>query len=257
MIGKEINNIGKVSLHSGEEKYVCPASNDELFILDGDFETNFNFTGEKVNSKEVKFLLPIPPGKFIGIGRNFPGEETGKESQFPNFFVKTANALSPHLADVTLPYIFGSSIAEGELGVIIAKKAKNIKVQEVQQYILGYSAICDLSGRDFIDGDVNAPVAVKKSCDGFAPIGPFININPLIRSFSIQTLVDDREVQFGSSNDMIYSIEKCISYISSLMTLEPYDIISMGTPNPKPTIKKGQTVKVIISEMPPLQFTLK
>lgn len=251
----DITQVGRISF-KGKTLFAMPHDSENLLILDGDFEKGFTKTANTAARASVKFLTPFDSNKYIGIGKNFPGGENEKNSSYPNFFIKTSNAIVPHLSVVKLPEIFGATVIEGEFGVVISKACKDIKESEVQDYILGYVPTCDLSGRDFVDGDENAPVAVKKSCDGFAPVGPFINLDTTIRFFDINTFVDDVQKQQGNSSEMIYSIEKCVSYISSLYTLNRFDIISMGTPNPKPKVNRDQNIKVNISGMEELTFTI-
>ena len=225
--------------------------------LSGDLLLGFEENDIYYDADSLVFLPPVIPSKFIGIGKNFPEKEGDKtDLNLPNFFIKAPNAVVGHQAEVKLPGVFGATVIEGEFAVILKKGGRDIEKSDVQSHILGYTTVCDLSGRDFIHPDEPVPVAVKKSCDGFAPIGPFITLEDSIKDFEIETFVDGEMVQKGNSSAMFFGIAECISYISSLMTLEPFDIISMGTPEPKPKVNRGQNVEVRVNGLGTLAFSI-
>jgi 2-keto-4-pentenoate hydratase/2-oxohepta-3-ene-1,7-dioic acid hydratase in catechol pathway len=248
--------VARVITKNQQIQFVKP-ENGRFKLLRGDLIHGFEEVETFFEEKSLSFLPPVIPSKFIGIGNNFPENDGDVNNlNLPNFFIKTPNAVVGHKSVVSLPHVFGSTVVEGEFAVILKKGGRNIPAEKVPEHILGYTVVCDLSGRDFIYPREQIPVAVKKSCDGFAPIGPLLTLDNQLREFTIKTYVDGRQVQIGHSSSMFFDIPTCIAYISSLMTLEPYDIISMGTPEPKSIVTRGQTVQVDVESLGVLEFVI-
>jgi 2-keto-4-pentenoate hydratase/2-oxohepta-3-ene-1,7-dioic acid hydratase in catechol pathway len=197
-----------------------------------------------VDFSEAEFLPPVPATKLIGIGANFPGEEPPGPDPYPSFFIKPPSAFAAHLATVELPHVFRSMVAEGELGLVLKRRCRNLDPSDVPDVILGWTIVNDLSGRESSLSVV--PPAVKKSSDGFAPMGPYVNLDPAIRPFTITTRRNGEIVQYGSTDVLRFGVVDCLIYISSIMTLEPYDIVALGTPPPKPPLIPGDEVMVEI-----------
>jgi 2-keto-4-pentenoate hydratase/2-oxohepta-3-ene-1,7-dioic acid hydratase in catechol pathway len=227
----------------GRVYYAKPEGQD-LALLSGSPIDGLVESGVHVTMKEVRFLPPVPATKLIGIGANFPGEAPMGSDPYPSFFVKPPSAFTGHLAVVELPHVFRSVVAEGELGVVIRRRCHNLRPEEVQAVILGWTVVNDLSGRDSTLSVV--PPAVKKSADGFAPMGPYLSLDPVIRSFSLTTWRNGEVVQRGSTADLRFGVVECLVHISSIMTLEPYDVVALGTPPPKPSLIPGDEVTVEI-----------
>jgi 2-keto-4-pentenoate hydratase/2-oxohepta-3-ene-1,7-dioic acid hydratase in catechol pathway len=181
----------------------------------------------------------------IGIGANFPGETPLGPDPYPSFFVKPPSAFTGHLAVVELPRVFRSVVAEGEVGVVVKRRCHNLRPEEVASVILGWTVVNDLSGRDSTLEVV--PPAVKKSADGFAPMGPYVNLDPTIRPFMLTTWRNGEVVQQGSTTDLRFGVVDCLVHISSIMTLEPYDVVALGTPPPKPSLDPGDEVAVEVN----------
>ena len=223
---------------------VCYARPDgaELILLSGSPIDGLAATSEHVPANDVRFLPPVPATKLIGIGANFPGEEPAGPDPYPSFFIKPPSAFTGHLATIGLPHIFRSVVAEGEVGVVVKKRCRSLRPDEVQAAILGWTVVNDLSGRDSTLNVV--PPAAKKSADGFAPMGPYLNLDPSIRTFRITTWRNGEVVQQGSTADLRFDVVECLTYVSSILTLEPYDVIALGTPPPKPLLVPGDEVAV-------------
>lgn len=214
----------------------------ELRLLSGSPIDGFVATDVQVMPEEVKFLPPVPATKLIGIGANFPGEPPLGPDPYPSFFVKPPSAFTGNLAVVRLPPVFRSVVAEGEVGVVIRKRCRHLRPGDVPAAILGWTVVNDLSGRDSTLSVV--PPAVKKSADGFAPMGPYVSLDPAIRPFQLTTWRNGEVVQQGSTADLRFGVVECLVYISSIMTLEPYDVVALGTPPPKPALVPGDVVAV-------------
>lgn len=198
----------------------------------------------EVAPEEVRFLPPVPATKLIGIGANFPGEPPAGPDPYPSFFMKPPSAFAGHLAVVRLPLIFRSVAAEGEVGVVVRRRCRNLRPEDVPGAILGWTIVNDLSGRDSSLSVV--PPAAKKAADGFAPMGPYLSLDPAIRPFQLITRRNGELVQQGSTADLRFGVVECLVHLSSIMTLEPYDVVALGTPPPKPLLMPGDEVEVEI-----------
>ena len=143
---------------------------------------------------------------------------------------------------------------EGELAVVIGKKAKDVSEKEAAGCVFGYTILNDVSARDFQFKDNQWTRG--KGFDTFAPTGPCIttkNQLPDTTNLSIQTWVNRELRQNGSTRDMIFNIAQIIYHLSRVMTLEPGDIISTGTPSgvgmamkPQTWLQNGDTVRIEI-----------
>lgn len=225
--------------------YYAKPEGEGFILLQGSPLDGFTESRLYVAMGDVRFLPPVPATKLIGIGANFPGETPLGPDPYPSFFIKPPSAFTAHLAAVELPHVFRSAVAEGEVGIIVRRRCRNLAAQEVQSAILGWTVVNDLSGRDSILKVV--PPAVKKSADGFAPMGPYVNLDPTIRPFSLTTWRNGEVVQQGSTADLRFGVVDCLVYVSSIMTLEPYDIVALGTPPPKPSVVSGDEVAIEVS----------
>ncbi len=179
---------------------------------------------------------PIPdPDKIICIGLNYAdhANEAGlAQTQVPLFFAKFRNSLIGPTSTILLPHVSNQIDYEGELAVIIGTPCKEVSEQEALQYVAGYSIMNDVSARD-LQMQTSQFIA-GKALDTFAPIGPGMVLAsdvPDPQNLLLTTKVNGQVVQHASTATMIFSVARIISFLSSLMTLEPGDIIATGTPS--------------------------
>ncbi|CAN7325127.1 fumarylacetoacetate hydrolase family protein [Paenibacillus sp. LjRoot56] len=174
------------------------------------------------------------PNKIICVGLNYRrhAEETNAQiPQFPILFNKFNNALASHGEDISLPKVSEKVDYEAELAIVIGKTAKYISKEQALSHVFGYCNANDLSARDL---QVRTQQwLLGKSCDQFAPIGPYIVTadeigNP--NDLEIKTVVNGEVRQHSNTSDMIFYCDEIVSYISQHMTLMPGDIILTGTP---------------------------
>ena len=206
---------------------------------------------------EIEFLSPIPKPMhdIICLGVNYAAHaaEFGREApEVPVYFGKRASTTTGHLqtfdghleVDEALDY-------EAELAVIIGKKAKKIKPEEVEDYIFGYSVFNDITLRNVQKR--HNQWYLGKGVDGFAAMGPWIITKDELKmpfSLSLQSRVNGELRQSSNTDLMVHGINKVIAQMSQCMTLYPGDIIATGTPsgvgmgfNPPKTLKKGDVVE--------------
>ncbi|MBB4917499.1 fumarylacetoacetate hydrolase family protein [Streptosporangium saharense] len=215
--------------------------------------------GETVPVDDLELLAPVAnPSKILCVGLNYldHAEESGVEPPArPLLFAKFPNALRADGAVVEVPQdLSGELDYEGELGVVIGRRARNVALDEALGHVLGYVAVNDLSARDaqFSDGQWLR----GKSADGFCPVGPVVTLAGDVadpQALRIVTRLNDQVVQDGSTEKMIFSVAEIISYASRYLTLEPGDLILTGTPpgvgfarKPPLLVKDGDTVTVTV-----------
>ncbi len=184
----------------------------------------------------VELGPPVPdPDKIICIGLNYAdhANEAGMaQTGVPLFFAKFRNALVGPSAPIVLPRVSREIDYEGELAVVIGQRCKEVSEQEALQYVAGYSVFNDVSARDL--QTQTSQFTAGKALDTFAPMGPGIVLASAIpdpQALLLTTKVNGQVVQHASTADMIFSVAKVIAFLSSLMTLEPGDIIATGTPS--------------------------
>ncbi|MCY0873324.1 MAG: fumarylacetoacetate hydrolase family protein [Acidianus infernus] len=204
-----------------------------------------------------KFLPAIFPGKVFLPAVNFRSHS--KESSIdppkqPYFFMKGNNSIIAHGDSIIIPKGVRKVDYEGEIGIIIGKRGKYIKKEEAMDYVFGFTIINDVSFRDYQFPEIH-PYGLNwvmgKSLDTSLPLGPWVvSKDEITFPLEIITRVNGKIVQKGSTEDMIFSIEELISYLSNGITLEPGDIITTGTPagvaefGNKEYLKPGDVVEV-------------
>jgi len=216
-----------------------------------------SFDGKKyhLNLDELTPLLPMRPGKIIGVARNWKkhAKEQGKElPASPIYFTKSSNcAIGPEEA-ITFSKDIGRVDHEGELGVVIGKTTKGVKESSADLYIHSYTIVNDITARD-IQRELQAngyPWTAAKSLDSFAPIGPCLALPgrmlPLDKQ-KIEVKVNKKIRQKSILSEMNWSVPELIEVISKNITLEAGDVIACGTPSGIGPIEPGDEVTVQIS----------
>ena len=202
--------------------------------------------GEVLAIEDVELLAPCCPGKIVCVGLNYvehANELKMKLPEEPILFLKPPSAVIGPGAEIVVPKASGRVDYEGELGVVIGKRCKAIAADEVKKYILGCTCFNDVTARDLQEKDGQWTRA--KSFDTFAPFGPWIaSIDP--SNADIKTRVNGEVKQNSNTSDLIFGVPKLIEFISSVMTLEPGDVIATGTPPGVGRLEKGDIVEVEI-----------
>jgi 2-keto-4-pentenoate hydratase/2-oxohepta-3-ene-1,7-dioic acid hydratase in catechol pathway len=191
---------------------------------------------EVFQAATVELGPPIPdPDKIICIGINYAdhANEAGlAQTKVPLFFAKFRNSLTGPTSPILLPRVSSQIDYEGELAVIMAMRCKEVPEQKALQYVAGYTIMNDVSARD-LQMQTSQYIA-GKALDTFAPMGPGMVLEsdiPNPQALQLTTRVNGQVVQHASTASMIFSVAAIISFLSSLMTLEPGDIIATGTPS--------------------------
>jgi 2-keto-4-pentenoate hydratase/2-oxohepta-3-ene-1,7-dioic acid hydratase in catechol pathway len=185
---------------------------------------------------EVRFLRPLTsPSKVLAIGRNYAehAKETGGDvPTSPVAFVKTNNALNDPETPVTWSRAGSQKVDyEAELAVVIGRRARKVSEAEALHYVFGYTCCNDVTARDAQYGD--GQWVRGKSFDTFCPMGPVIVTTdelPDPQSLRVSCRVNGEIRQDASTKDMVFGVASLVSYLSQVITLEPGDVISTGTP---------------------------
>ncbi len=198
----------------------------------------------------ARLLPPCAPSKIVCVGRNYAehAKELGNEvPPEPLLFLKPPSSLIASGDAIVYPRLSQRVDFEGELGVVIGKRARHLKPADVREHILGYTVVNDLTARDLQRKD--GQFTRGKGFDTFCAVGPCIvpEAEADFASFRIRTLVDGQVKQDGSVTDMLFSVDAIIAYITAVMTLEAGDLIATGTPPGVGPILPGSMVRVEIA----------
>lgn len=186
---------------------------------------------------EDAHFLPVVsrPGKIVCVGVNYGRhvKECGQSlPDAPVLFSKFATALSAHKDSVAIPRGVERLDYEAELVMVIGRRARHVAVDEAMDYVFGCTCGNDLSARDWQNR--SSQWLAGKTPDGFAPVGPWITtIDAMheIQDLEIACALNGQLRQYASTGDMIFSCAEIVSSVSSIMTLEPGDLIFTGTPD--------------------------
>lgn len=221
---------------------------EDVVEVEGDIFSSFKKTSRKHKLNDVKLLAPCQPSKIIAIGLNYKAhaEEFNKPlPKEPMIFMKPSTAVIGHGDEIVYPHHMSHRVDyEGELAIVIGKKAHMLKKEDVKNYILGYTCCNDVTARDLQGKDIQYTRA--KGFDTFAPIGPWIetDLNPM--DVRIETHLNGEKKQDTSTKDMIFDVYHLTSFVSCVMTLLPGDVITTGTPSGIGKMKPGNKVEVRI-----------
>ena len=220
----------------------------------GDMFNNPEKTAITINSNDVEILTPCQPSKVVGLWNNFHATAQKNNMEIPDhpwYFIKTSNTYAATNSVVRRPASCkGKILFEGELGVVIGKTCNQISIDNIADYIIGYTIINDVTAIDYLFTETSFDHWSRSKCfDGFGIFGPVIATDLHLDNLTLQTYLvgDERQTrQDYPINDMIFSPLQATSLISQDMTLYPGDIISCGTSLGAGAMKNGWKVEVTV-----------
>jgi 2,4-didehydro-3-deoxy-L-rhamnonate hydrolase len=240
----EIGNEKPGLLDSAGERIdasTCVKDYDEAFFASGGLEQlgawarSQGAAAPRVDAG-VRWAAPIArPSKIVCIGLNYRDHalETGAPiPPEPIVFFKATTALSGPYDDLVLPRGSMKTDWEVELAVVIGRRARYVAASEALDHVAGYTLHNDYSERAF-QLERGGQWVKGKSCDTFAPLGPFLCTRdevPDEQDISLWLSVNGESMQRGNTRSMIFGVRQLVSYVSEFMTLLPGDVISTGTP---------------------------
>ncbi|WP_347987846.1 fumarylacetoacetate hydrolase family protein [Methylomonas sp. AM2-LC] len=207
---------------------------------------------------DVKILSPVlRPGKFLGLGLNYPDHisETGfQKPEYPTIFTKQSTCVIGTEEAIHCPSVSEKLDYEGELAVVIGQRCRHVNVEDAHQVIAGYTICNDVTVRDW---QQRSPTwTLGKSFDTHGPLGPYlVTVDEIVdpHNLTLKTWVDGELRQNANTSEMIFNCYETIAYLTQVMTLEPGDVISTGTPSgvgvkmkPRGYLRPGQVVRIEI-----------
>ncbi len=245
------------SAHYGLVETAAGNNEDEITRLllqapqgsDGDVEGLPSRRMDRIPLAQASLVPPVQPSKIVCVGRNYRehAAELGNEvPQEPLLFFKPPSSLLPPGGTILRPKVSARTDYEGELGVVIARRCHRLaESEDVRPYILGYTCVNDFTARDLQNKDGQWTRA--KGFDTFCPVGPLVadGLDPWA-GVQVETRVNGDVRQSGNTRDFIFPLDAIIRYISQIMTLEPGDLISTGTPQGVGPVVAGDALEVSI-----------
>lgn len=254
------NNV-KLDVSSFVEDY-----NEDFFMNDGILKLQ-NWLKENqdkcpVIDNNIRIGPPLSrPSKIVCVGLNYAqhAAESGMDiPSEPVLFFKASSAIVGPYDPVIIPKNSSKTDWEVELAIVIGKKASYVSEEDALDYVAGYMLHNDVSEREF-QLERSGQWVKGKSCDSFAPIGPFIATCDEIEdpnNLKLWLKLNGKTMQNSSTSDFIFNVEQVVSYISQFMSLLPGDIISTGTPfgvglglNPPKYLKEGDVMELGIENL--------
>jgi 2-keto-4-pentenoate hydratase/2-oxohepta-3-ene-1,7-dioic acid hydratase in catechol pathway len=194
---------------------------------------------------DVRLLAPVLPSKIVAIGLNYrdhAAEQSKPAPTEPVIFIKPATAVVGPGDPIRLPSGVGRIDYETEVGVVIGKRASRVPRERAMDYVLGYTCVNDVTARDLQRRGFQ--YSHCKGYDTFAPVGPCIAVGLDGANLTVEGFLNDERRQASTTAQLIFPVEELIAYVTNIMTLEPGDIISTGTPSGIGVLSAGDTFTV-------------
>lgn len=218
---------------------------DTIRPLKGDLFAQPSETGQKVKLADVRLLAPCQPSKVIAVGLNYKSHLGERPSAtYPGLFAKLPTSIVGPEEAIIAPADAQNLHFEGELVVVIGRRAKHVSAADAPRYVFGVTAGNDVSERAWQKSDLQWFRA--KASDTFGPLGPAIVTGLNYGDLLLQTKVNGEVLQSQRTKDLIFDVPAIVSYISRFVTLEPGDVIYTGTPGTTRAMKPGDVVEVEI-----------
>ena len=229
-----------------------------LHLHDGGLFSKHKENGKTVAIADAEFLAPCDPKQFLGLWNNFH-ERRVLDKLFtpksPLIFVKLSSCITGHNTEISRPKGYEKRVKfEAELGVVIGKECFQVLVDDVDDYIFGYTCINDVTAPETLfEEEGFTHWCRSKSFPTFGPIGPFIETEIDPANLKIQAILDGELKQDYPVSDMIFSPQEIVSLISQDIKLLPGDVIACGTSSGAIDMLPGQTIEINIDGIGRLQ----
>ena len=232
---------------------------DKVKALEGNLFDTPVLTGRGYAASEIKLLVPCIPSKVLAVGLNYASHRVHVESaegvfvnvagrpvssNHPVVFAKFPTSLIPHGQDIVLPADATNVHFEGELVLIVGKRAKHVPMEQATSHVFGVTIGNDLVDREWLLGDLQWFRA--KGSDDFGPIGPAVVTGLDYGHLKLETRVNGEVRQSSNTSELVFSPDQILSYCSQYVTLLPGDVIFTGTPGKTQRIERGDTIDVEI-----------
>jgi 2-keto-4-pentenoate hydratase/2-oxohepta-3-ene-1,7-dioic acid hydratase in catechol pathway len=239
-------------------RYVADGATHYGRLRDGDFARlsaapweGGRETGERDRAASVRLLAPVAPTKIICVGLNYRAHiaesVTGAHREAPPeplLFLKPPSALLASGEAIRYPKGVTRLDPEGELAIVIGRRARAVPRERGLDCVAGYTCFNDVSARNYQKSDGQWTRA--KGFDTFAPLGPWVVVGLEAGALAIECRVNGETRQRGNTRDLLFPVPELIRFISSIMTLEPGDVIASGTPAGVAPVQVGDRIEVEI-----------
>jgi 2-keto-4-pentenoate hydratase/2-oxohepta-3-ene-1,7-dioic acid hydratase in catechol pathway len=240
--------------HAGTTAYGI-LRGETITRLDGQLFSSPRETDETVSLSDVRLLAPCEPSKVIAVGLNYQSHLGDREpAEYPGLFAKYPTSIVGPEAEIVMPRDSRNLHYEGELVVVIGKRAEDVSVEAAADYIFGVAAGNDVSERDWQRDDLQWLRA--KASDTFGPIPPAIVSGLDYNDLLLETRVNGETRQSERTRDLIFDVETIVSYVSRYVTLLPGDVIFTGTPGSTMALQTGDVVEVDLEGVGVLRNTV-
>ena len=244
---------------SGTPKFGA-LQDDLITVYDGTMFEKPRVTTETVPLSTVTLLTPTEPTKMVALWNNYYASANKQGLNIPKeplYIIKPSSSLLPSGGVIRRPSSYsGRIVYEGELGIVIGRRCKEVSVDEAEDYIFGYTCINDVTALELIKKDESFEQWTRaKSFDTFGVFGPVVatGLNP--NELIVKTTLNGRERQNYPVSDIIFPPAQLVSLCSQNMTFFPGDVIACGTSIGVLPMKPGATVEVSIDGIGTLSNT--
>ena len=239
---------------AGDEIFYGEVRGDDVHILAKPYWIEIELTGEVRKLANLVVDLPVAPSKLIAVGLNYAdhiAEMKRTPLGTPLIWFKAPTSLLPHKGVIEIAFPQHQTDYETELGIIIGRAAKNVPVEQADNFIFGYTVGLDISDRDLQKSEKQ--FGRCKSFDTYTPIGPFVYTDVDVRDLALELRQNGATRQEARTSQMIYPPAEVVSFASQSLTLLPGDVILTGTPSGVGPIQAGDQLQAQIGDWPPLQ----
>ena len=207
-------------------------------------------TGDADDAAAATLLAPVVPTKIVCVGLNYREHIAESQTVIPDsvargeplLFLKPPSAVIASGEAIRYPPGVTRLDPEGELAIVIGKRARSVRAEAALDHVAGFTCMNDMSARNYQKSDGQWTRA--KGFDTFAPLGPWIAIGARFEALEVECRVNGERRQHGNTRDLIYSVPFLVGYVSSIMTLEPGDVIATGTPAGVAPVAVGDRIEV-------------
>ena len=237
-------------VRAGETLYAVERDGDlRRAVVDGGGIFGSYTAGETLTGglDALKVLAPVVPSTIVCVGLNYrdhAAEMNKKLPAEPMLFLKPATTVLNPGEPIRLPPGVGRVDYEAELAVVIGRRAHRVPRSRAWDHILGITCLNDVTARDIQNREIQYTRA--KGFDTFAPIGPCILTGANGVARSVEARVNGERRQSSTTAQLIFTIEHLVEYITFVMTLQPGDVISTGTPSGVGPLVAGDVVTVTV-----------
>lgn len=236
--------------HAGSTR-IGTLDGDTVRVFEGDLFQDPKPTGQTLERSAIALRRPLEPGKVIAMYNNFGAllekMKLARPAE-PQYLLKPPNTFNDPDAIVHDPRCDSRVIFEGELAIVIGRKAKNVAEADAMQHVFGYTCVNDVTAVDLLTRDPTFAHWVRaKGFDGFCPIGPAIATGLDPATLVVRSILNGQVRQDYPVSDMLFSVPQMVSRLSHDMTLNPGDLILAGTSVGVGVMKHGSRIEIEIA----------